>query len=145
MSDASPSKWLNKNAIESRVTSRAFDDRLGFFWGLNLITVLLPAVFASAAALVPLLPEASRTFLELPLAPALSISAALLVTLHKALKCDDFQAECRRLSQAHLAFAVAADAAVHLPETRIVQEYERLSVQLCALVAEPRRLTSGRS
>lgn len=134
MSDGSPTKWLNKQAIESRVTARAFDDRLGFFWYLNLVTALLPAVLAGAATLVPLLPEASPTLFDLPLAPLLSGTAVLLIAVHKALKCDDFQTECRRLGQGHLALAVAADAAVHLPENRIAHEFERLSVQLSELI-----------
>ena len=39
-----------------------------------------------------------------------------LTAIHRALKCDEYQAECLRLSQAYQSIAIRADSALSSPE-----------------------------
>ena len=69
-------------------------------------------------------------YLSLPLASALSGGAAVLMAVHKALKCDEYQAECLRLSQAYQSIAVSADSALSGTEEKQYSQQERLTNKL---------------
>src|SRR5262245_24257047 len=78
----------------------AYRRQLDELWWVNLIFVVVPAVGSAAAAIVAALPNSqASTVLSIPVASALAGGAAVLIAVHKALKCEDYQAECLLLSQ----------------------------------------------
>jgi hypothetical protein len=103
---------------------------LGRLWWANIGFVVLPAVFATLSAILAAHPAsvqvphhvatesaASATLVQtsfwswianLPWAALLAGSAAVLATVHKALKCDDYQAECLRVAQCYRSIAASA-------------------------------------
>jgi hypothetical protein len=99
--------------------------------------VVVPAVLSTAAAIVAALKPEHGLFIfkvEVPFASAFAGLAAILIAVHKALKCDEYQAECLRLSQAYASIAVAAGAAPSAPEEDRVAEHKRLSGKMETLV-----------
>jgi len=90
--------------------------------------VVLPAVFSTAAAIFAAIPESKIQVLLgnwlLPPASILAGLAAVLVSIHKALKCDEYQAECLRLSQHYQGIAEVARSALSRPD-----DAERASFQ----------------
>jgi hypothetical protein len=89
----------------------------------------------SAAAVVGAIPRPPvvETLASLPLTTVLSASAAVFITFHKSLKCDEYQAECRRMNLAYKAFAISADAALALPDDALPDAHEHLASRLAAL------------
>jgi hypothetical protein len=52
------------------------------------------------------------------------------MTIHKALKCDEYQAECLRLGQFHQSIAISAGAALSRPEDERASHQERIAKKL---------------
>jgi hypothetical protein len=77
----------------------------------NLFTLVLPALLSSIVAVIAALTSPPEWFDVGPV-PGESILAglaAILVTIHKVLNCEDYQAECLRLSNVFKAIAYEAD------------------------------------
>ena len=66
---------------------------------------------ATAAAIFAAGPEPLSKEVATPLAVILAGLAAVLSAIHKALKCDEYQAECARLGPAYKAIAILSDSA----------------------------------
>jgi hypothetical protein len=139
-------EWVAEAEEGASVQSMAYADRLRILSSLNLFTVLMPALLATVSAVVGAIPKQPvvESLAHLPLATVLSAAAAIFITFHKSLKCDDYQAECRRLSQAYKAFAVSAAAALALPVEALPEGHERLSTQLAALTQGAMATVPGR-
>ena len=126
--------WLK--ATQSRCVrfAEAYRIQLDRLWWANLCFVVFPAVFSTAAAVFAAIPEEKLSLNAwfLPPASILAGVAAILVAVHKALKCEEYQTECHRLSQRYQALSEAALAALSRPEEadaplRIAQEMESLT------------------
>lgn len=129
MSEAS--QWLGQTKSHATVLSEAYRLRLSGLGQLNLIFMVLPAVFSTAAAVFAALPR--FTIFSLPAGSALAGAAAILLAVHKALKCDEYQAECLRLSQAYQSIAICAESALLGPEEERGLQMKRLTDKLEAL------------
>ena len=107
------SKWLEETKLDAKILSEAYRLRIGELWWLNIVTVVAPAILSTLAAIFASLPQREGiVFSSIPLASELAGASAILIAIHKALKCDDFQAECLRLSQMYQSIAVSAGAAL---------------------------------
>lgn len=129
--------WLARTKTCAKILSEAYRARRsGLGWG-NLVTLVLPAGLSTLAAIVAAREGGPEVVLlgglSLPLASVLAGAAAVLVAFHKVLKCDEYQEECLRLSQAYQAVAMAADSAQSLPEQELSQHRERLTNKLVLL------------
>ena len=97
---------------EATVLAEAYRLRLvGRLWWANLMFVVLPAVFATAAAIFAAGPEPVPDEWATPLAVSLAGLAAVLSAIHKALKCEEYQTECLRLGPAYEKIAIQAGSA----------------------------------
>ena len=107
--------------------SEAYRLSLARLWWANLAFVVIPAVLSTSAAIFAAVPkETLERFIGEWLLPPTSIMAglaAVLIAVHKALKCDEYQAECLRLTQLFRAIADSAGSALSRPEV------ERASLQ----------------
>jgi hypothetical protein len=74
--------------------------------------VVIPAAFATAAAGFAAKTSSSGTAATAIAAAWLAGSAAVLTAIHRALKCDEYQSECLRLSHAYQSIAILADSAL---------------------------------
>jgi hypothetical protein len=128
--------WLKETRSRAALFSEAYRLSLSRLWWANLIFVVTPAVFSTAAAILAAVKEPAFQGWLLPPASLLAGSAAVLIAVHKALKCDEYQAECLRLSQFYQSIADAAGSALSRPED------ERKSLQL-QIAKELRQLTEG--
>jgi hypothetical protein len=136
MTDGTPIReWLAVAEQEATVQSMAYAERLTSLSWLNLATVLLPALLSTAAAVVGAMsqPPIVTRLAALPLATILSAAAAVFITFHKSLKCDEYQTECRRLSQEYKAFSLSAGAALALPLEKLLDAHDRLSTQFAVV------------
>ena len=70
--------------------------------------VVSPAAFATAAAIFAGKPEFMNPEVASPLAASLAGAAAVLSAIHKALRCEEYQAECVRLGTAYQRIAILA-------------------------------------
>jgi len=128
---ADPREWLEQIASGATILAVAYRLRLDGFWWLNLLFLVLPAVLSTAAAIVGALePSPFPKILELPVASALAGAAAILLAIHKALKCDEFQAECLRLEQIYRSIGIAADSALAGPAHDHDSQRRRLTEKL---------------
>src|SRR5262245_22809314 len=130
-------KWLEE--IKSRATflSEAYRLELRRLWWANLMFVVVPAVLSTSAAIVAALspsPNLAIFSVELPVASAFDGGEAILIAIHKALKCDEYQAECLRIGQKYESIAIAAGSALsrgkaerHTDEKRISEAVETLA------------------
>ena len=113
-------KWLEETKLRCMRFSEAYRLELSRLWWANLMFVVLPAVSSTAAAIIAAIPQekilASFGDWILPPASILAGLAAVLVAVHKALKCDEYQAECLRLSQRYQALAESAGSALSRPD-----------------------------
>lgn len=125
------SQWLGQTKSHATVLSEAYRLQLSSREHFNLIFLVLPAVLSTAAAVFAALPR--YTIFSLPAGSALAGSAAILLAVHKALKCDEYQAECLRLSQAYQSIAVCAESALLGPEGERDEHKKRLTDKLEAL------------
>lgn len=114
--------------------SEAYRLELSRLWWANLMFVVLPAVSSTAAAIFAAIPQdrihASFGDWILPPASILAGLAAVLVAVHKALKCDEYQAECLRLSQRYQALAESADSALSRPVDEHVTLQQEIASEL---------------
>jgi hypothetical protein len=124
------SKWLEETRSMATVLSEAYRLQLSEFWWPNLMFVALPAVLSTSAAIFAALPAGSRVLFSLPAASVLAGSAAVLMAVHKALKCDEHQAECLRLGQAYKSIAISANSALMGSEELHEAHKERLTNKL---------------
>jgi hypothetical protein len=97
--------------------------------------VVIPAVLSTAAAIVAALPETkAKDFvifsLSVPPASAFAGGAAILMAIHKSLKCEDYQAECVRLGQSHKRIAISAESALSRPEDERAEHQEQIAKRL---------------
>ena len=105
-------EWLKFTREQATVLSEAYRLRLvGKLWWANLLFVVVPAVFGTAAAALAAASSASSDGSRLTFAAAfLAGGAAVLTAVHKALQCDEYQAECLRLSQAFQSVRIRSEA-----------------------------------
>jgi hypothetical protein len=129
--------WLEDTQSRCARLAEAYRLQLGRLWWANLCFVVCPAVFSTAAAVLAAIPEAKvqESFGNwfLPPASVLAGLAAILVAVHKALKCDEYQAECMRLSHAYQAVAEAATYALSRPDNERGGLQEGLASELMTL------------
>ena len=127
--------WLKQTSARAKALSHAHKHQLRRLWWVNLILVVSPAVLSTAAAVFGALPEDRQPFtvVGLPAAAAFAGAAAILLAVHKALKCDDYQAECLRLSQEYQSKAIDADSANSRPVTELDGHQKRLTTELVEL------------
>ena len=129
------SEWLKRIKGHATLLYEAYRLELGRLWWANLMFVVVPAVLSTAAAIVAALkPPAGFSLgggIDLPLASAFAGAAAVLIAVHKALKCDEYQAECVRLGQAYESIAIAAGSALARPNaTERDTEQKRISEKM---------------
>src|SRR4051812_5395250 len=122
------SQWLGQTKSQATVLSEAYRLRLSGLGQVNLIFMVLPAALSTAAAGFSALPRVS--IFSPPAGSALAGTAAILLAIHKALKCDEYQAECLRLSQAYQSIAIAAESALLGPEGERDLHKKRLTDKL---------------
>jgi hypothetical protein len=92
-SDAITSR-LEEMKSQATILSEAYRLRLvGRLWWANLFLAVLPAASATAAAIAAL----KNTYPYLT--AGLAGGAAVLTAIHRALKCEEYQAECLRLDR----------------------------------------------
>ena len=120
-------KWLEGTKLRAIALSEAYQLQLSKLWWANLMFVVLPATFSTAAAIFAALPPEKDS---LPVASILAGGAAVLMAIHKALKCDEYQAECLRLSQAYQSLAITAESALLGPEEERALHQKRLTNEL---------------
>jgi hypothetical protein len=97
---------LEQMKAHATILSEAYRLRLvGRLWWANLMLVVLPAACATAAAITAV---KARPYV----AAWLAGGAAVLTAMHKALKCEEYQAECLRLGQAYQSIAIKVDSAI---------------------------------
>ena len=128
-------EWLQQTKRRSTLISEAYRLELSRLWLVNLMFVVAPAVLSTAAAIVAALPETkTRDFvvfsLSLPPASAFAGTAAILMAIHKALKCDEYQAECLRLGQVHQSIAISAGSALSRPEGERASQQQDIAKKL---------------
>lgn len=127
--------WLQETKARSGLISEAYRLELSKLWWVNLLFVVIPAVLSTAAAIVAALPPDKAGPLEigtlsLPLASVFAGVAAILMAVHKALKCDEYQAECLRLAQFHQSIVISAGSALSRPEDERTARQERIATEL---------------
>jgi hypothetical protein len=127
--------WLQATKARSELIAEAYRLELSRLWWANLMFVVVPAVLSTAAAIFAALPRetaGSVTIgtLSLPLASVFAGVAAVLIAVHKALKCDEYQAECLQLSQFHQSIAISAGVALSRPEGERLERQERIAGKL---------------
>jgi hypothetical protein len=131
------SKWLEETKSRAAILSEAYRLELRRLWWANLMFVVLPAVFATAAAILAAVPEVKMIAFFgdwlLPPASILAGLAAVLVAIHKALKCDEYQAECLRLSQSYRSITESAGSALSRPEGERASHQEGIAKELKTL------------
>jgi hypothetical protein len=111
--------WLERTSARASGLSDAYQRKLAKLWWANLMFVVVPAVLTTAAAIFAAIPkEETFSVFGLPAASAFAGIAAVLTAIHKALKCDDHQAECLRLSQAYQGMAIDAESAASAPQAQ---------------------------
>ncbi|MEK6288743.1 MAG: hypothetical protein AABO57_23750 [Acidobacteriota bacterium] len=128
-------EWLEHTKAYATLVAEGYRLELSRLWWANLMFVVIPAVLSTAAAIVAALPEAkSRDFvvysLSLPPASVFAGCAAILMAIHKALKCDEYQAECVRLGQLHKSIAISAASALSRPEGERAAHQEHIARRL---------------
>jgi hypothetical protein len=126
--------WLEETASRAKKLSKAYKRTLDRLWWANLLFVVVPAVLTTGAAVFAALPPERALLFNLPVASVFAGLAAILITIHKALKCDDYQVECLRLSQAYQGIAIDAHSAAatpgddpNSPQTRLTRELVELT------------------
>jgi hypothetical protein len=109
--------WLEQTRVHATVLSEAHRLRLTRrLWWVNFFLVVVPAVFSTAAAIFAARQhDGGWTILSLPPASAMAGAAAVLLAIHKALKCEEYQAESLRVGQEYDAIATSADSALYGP------------------------------
>jgi hypothetical protein len=97
------------------------------------------AAFATAAAIFAASSDVNAAITMPLVAAGLAGTAAVLTAAHKALKCDEYQAECLRLSQAYHGIAIEADSALSSLEKEppSLQELTRKFADLTASAKAP--------
>jgi hypothetical protein len=132
---------LNEIRTRSATLSEAYRFRLLATYWANLIFMVLPAVFATGAAVL----AAGKNSELTTLAAWLAGTAAVLTVVHKTLKCDEYQSECLRLSQRYRKIATLADSvlsaegrpAPELPSPqKIILEFAELEESAKALLSD---------
>jgi len=126
--------WLQETNARSGLISEAYRLELSRLWWANLMFVVIPSVLSTAAAIFAALPQDAAGklaigTLSLPLASVFAGVAAILMAIHKALKCDEYQAECLRLAQLHQSISISAGAALSRPESERAAKQERIAAR----------------
>jgi hypothetical protein len=116
--------WLMDTKFETGLLAEAYRLRLvGRLWWANLMLVVIPAACATAAAAFAAHAQGATDGVWAFAAAILAGSAAVLTAVHKALRCEEYQTECLRLSRTYENLRVRADA--HLcgaqPEDKIYE------------------------
>ena len=139
------SKWLNQTKSDARIFSEAYNYRLSGLSWLNMIFLVLPADLSTAAAIFGTLPPGTGfTVMAIPGHAAMAGAAAILLAIHKAVKCDEYQAECIRLCQCYQSLSISADSALCGPEVKRESHQERLTEEWKALAAGAQALLPAR-
>ena len=131
----SVNEWLEHTKAYATLVAEGYRLELSRLWLANVLFVVIPAVLSTAAAIVAALPEAkARDFvifsLSVPPASAFAGCAAILMAVHKSLKCDEYQAECVRLGQYHKSIAISAASALSRPESERVAHQAQIAKRL---------------
>lgn len=98
----------------------------------NVFTLVLPAVLSTAVAVMAAIPKASEEWILFESIPVTSVFAglaAILVTIHKVLNCEEYQAECLRLSNIFKSIAQEAEISAYRSNDHDI-ELTRLSEKL---------------
>jgi len=117
-------------SVRAYVLGKAYQLRRESLWWSNLATLVLPAVLSTIVAIISALSDKMEVnILGLPLAAVLAGTAAILIAVHKILKCEEYQAECLRLAGVFQSIAADAEFAVQSSRNSN-QELSRLSEKL---------------
>ena len=134
--------WLEETKGRCARLSEGFRLELELLWWANLAFVVVPAVASTAAAIIAAIPAEKLGSLFqgwfLPPASILAGLAAILVAVHKSLKCDEFQAECIRLTQEYQAIAEMAAVALARPLEERLEAQAAIGKELTTLVKNAR-------
>jgi hypothetical protein len=130
---------LSKTMTETLVLSEAYRLRLvGRLWWANLMLVVLPAVFTAAAAIFAAGLDQQLKVSQYGIAAWLAGAAAVLMAVHKSLKCEEYQLECLRLSQGYKSIAMSLGAMLSSPENHDnLQELQKKLEQLTESAKAP--------
>ncbi|BDM83086.1 hypothetical protein [Acaryochloris marina] len=94
-----PDNFFKELSREAKYNSRIYQKRQNRLIAPNLITVLLPALLSTIVAIISGIEAYSKVDIAgIPVASLLSGLSAILITIHRTLKCDEYQAECLRLA-----------------------------------------------
>jgi hypothetical protein len=106
---------LNRLKERSFILGAAYQFGRDRFAYSNMITLVLPAILSSVVAIFAAISNPPDWFMigRIPLESILAGTAAILVTIHKVLNCEEYQAECLRLSNVFKSIAQEAEIAIH--------------------------------
>ena len=114
----------------SCVLGKAFQLRRDSLWWTNLVTLVLPAILTTLVAILSAIPNADLTpVFGVPITSVMAGAAAILIAVHKAMKCEEYQAECLRLSRVFSSIALEAELALRSSRA-LPGELNRLSDKL---------------
>jgi len=135
-------QWLEDTKGRCARLSEGYRLELEQLWWANLMFVVAPAVASTAAAIIAAIPaDKLGSVLQnwfLPPASILAGLAAILVAVHRALKCDEFQAECIRLTQEYQAIVEMAALALARPAEERLEAQASIGKELTMLVKNAR-------
>ena len=119
---------LNKLKERAFILGTAYQNGKDRFNLSNMFTLVLPAVLSSVVAIISAMKSPPDWFnvCSIPLESILAGSAAILITIHKVLGCEEYQAECLRLSNIFRSIAQEAEIAIYSSKELNV-ELSRLS------------------
>jgi hypothetical protein len=124
---------LSELSLQAYELGKAWQLRRESFWWTNLATLVLPALLTTLVAIMSALPAFSeKRIAGLPLTSVLAGTAAILVSVHMALKCEEYQAECLRLTGAYRGIAIDAEFALRSSRDH-KEELTRLSEKLASV------------
>ena len=106
---------LNKLKERAFILGTAYQSGRDRFDLSNMFTLVLPAVLASIVAVFSAIIDPPSWFevCSIPLVSILAGLAAVLITIHKVLGCEEYQAECLRLSNVFRSIAQEAEIATY--------------------------------
>jgi hypothetical protein len=109
---------------------------------LNIFTIVMPAILSTVVAVIVALPPLplppaptilNSTPFGIPIESFLAGFAAILVVIHKELKCEEYQAECLRLAGLYHSIAIDAKYALHSADDK-GGELKRLSEKFASAI-----------
>jgi hypothetical protein len=130
--------WLEGARDDALLHAEAYRSRLESLRWANLLFMTLPSVLATTAAI--LAANDGWKIAGVSLAAVLAGAATVLMAVHKACKCDDYQADCLALHNGYASLAIATAFLIARPEKATCEALMDLSQRWQALVQGGRAL-----